>query len=331
MITAITGASGHVGANLVRALLDEGRKVRALVRKDRRAIEGLDIETVEGDLNDPASLMELCKGADVVYHCAAHISITTFDRDLVERTNIEGTKNLLSACMNRKVKRLVHFSSIHAFDSPASHETVDEDSPLCEGNSPGAYDRTKALAQIEVLSAVEKGLNTVIVNPTSVLGPYDYKISRMGATIMDMCLNRIPALPNGGFNWVDARDVAAGAIAAEKKGRNGQCYLLGGHWHHVKDVSAMLARITGNKTPRLVMPLWLCALASYGSLSWAHVRGVTPRFTPYAIKTIQRHRNISYGKAERELGYRSRPLEETLRDTIQWLKESGIMEQYADR
>lgn len=325
MVTAVTGASGHIGGNLVRALLDDGRHVRVLVRKDRRAIEGLDLETIEGDVLDPDSLRQLVKGADTVFHLAARISIVGPEGGLVERTNVVGVRNMVEACIEAGVRRLVHFSSIHAFDSAPRDEVVDESRPLCSGSQHQAYDRSKASGQRAVMDAVRRGLDAVIINPGGVIGPHDYKPSRMGSVVLDIYHRRLPALIDGGFNWVDARDVATGAIAAEKSGRAGECYLLTGHWVHIGELSYMIGRITGRKTPTFATPLWLAEIASYGSLAWGRLHGTIPKFTPGAIRSIRNHQRINHDKATRELGYAPRPFETTVRDTLDWFEKAGML------
>jgi dihydroflavonol-4-reductase len=300
--------------------------VRCLVRKDRRALEGLDVETVEGDIFDPASLRALMKGAGTVFHLAGRISIVGSEGGLVEKTNIGGVRNIVQACLDSKIDRLVHTSSIHAFNTHPNDVTIDETRELALGPAHMPYDRSKAGGQMAVQEGVARGLNAVIVNPGAVVGPFDFKVSRMGEVFLDICLSRLPALIDGGYNWVDARDVAAGAIAADKKGRTGQSYLLTGHWVHICDVSAIISRLTGRKTPMMAAPLWLAGFASYFSLAAGTLTGKTPKFTPGAIRSIQMHRHISHEKASRELGYAPRPFEETVRDTLEWFREAGMLD-----
>ena len=323
MDTAITGSTGHVGASLVRMILDGGRSVRVLVRNDLRAIEGLDVETTQGDVTDLDSLMKLTKGAKTVFHLAAKISIVGPEGGSVEKINVNGTRNVIEACRRNKVRRLVHFSSIHAYRSHPVTELIDETRPLALGTDEFVYDRSKALGQVEVLRAVADGLNAVIVNPAACLGPYDYKPSRMGEVLLDLYHNRYPALVDGGYNWVDARDVAWCALAAEKKGRTGQSYLASGNWYHVCDVARIIEKLYDRKTPCRATPMWLCMLPAYLVMGYSKVMNVTPKFTPYAMKTLKSHRIISHEKATRELGYKPRPIEETIRDTLEWFGSQG--------
>jgi dihydroflavonol-4-reductase len=325
MITAVTGASGHLGGNLVRALLAEGRTVRVLARSDRRALEGLDVRVVEGDIADPAAVRALLDGAETVFHLAGRISLVGAEGGLVEKTNVDGVRHVLRACRDAGVRRLVHFSSIHAFDTNPNDRVVDETRRLALGPRNAAYDRSKAEGQQAVLDAVKDGLDAVIVNPGAVVGPFDFKVSRMGSVFLDICHGRLPMLIDGGYNWVDARDVCEGAILAEKKGRRGECYLLTGHWVHICEVSRIIGRLTGRRTTQTAAPIWLAAAASWFSLGWGALSGKTPKFTPAAIRAIQSHRYISHEKAVRELGYQPRPFEETVRDTLEWFREAGLL------
>jgi dihydroflavonol-4-reductase len=326
MITAVTGATGHVGANLVRALLAKGRKVRVLVRNDFRAIEGLDLETVTGDVLDPDSLMKLCRGADTVFHAAARISIVGSEGGMVEKINVEGPRNVVEACLRNRVKRLVHFSSIHAYSSDPADHVIDETRQLALDEDEFPYDKSKAMGQREVLKGVERGLNAIIINPTAVLGPHDYKISRMGDVLLDIYNNRYPALIDGGYNWVDARDVVDCALAGEEKGRSGESYLASGTWRHICDISRIINEIYCIKTPRFATPMWVCTMPSYVVLGLSKIRKVTPKFTPHALRTLKSHRHISHEKATRELGYKPRPLEDTIRDTLDWFRQQGMID-----
>jgi dihydroflavonol-4-reductase len=326
MDVAITGATGHVGASLVRAILAQGRSVRVLARNDLRAIQGLDVEIITGDVLQPDSLMKLFKGVQTVFHLAAKISIVGSEGGMVEKINIEGTKNVIDACIKNGVKRLVHFSSIHAFSSHPKDEVIDETRPLATDKHEFYYDRSKAIAQMAVKDAVRRGLSTVILNPTGIIGPYDFKISRMGGVLLDIYHCRYPALIDGGYDWVDSRDVVACALAAETKGRDGESYLVSGHWYHVCDIAQSISEIYCKKTPRFATPIWLCSLPSYCVLALSKMRKVTPKFTPQALKTLQSHRYISHEKATRELGHRPRPVEDTIRDTLDWFKAQGVLD-----
>lgn len=326
MITAVTGASGHLGGNLVRALLAEGRTVRVLGRSDRRAFDGLPVQVVGGDLSDPRALRVLMDGASTVFHLAGRISIAGPEGGLVDRTNVQGVRNVLDAFRDSGARRLVHCSSIHAFDTRPTDQVIDETRALALGDHQAPYDRSKAEGQRLVLEAARQGLDAVVINPTAIVGPYDFKVSRMGSVFLDIYHGRFPMLIDGGYNWVDARDVARGALAAEQKGRAGESYLLSGSWVHICEVSRLIGRFTGRRTTTAAAPVWLASAASWFSLGWGRLLGVTPKFTPAAIVALQSHRQISHEKATRELGFSPRPFEETVRDTMEWFRQAGMLQ-----
>ena len=323
MTVVVTGASGHVGGNLIRELIAQGRQVKAVVYKDTRALEGLEVERINADVLDPDSLNEAFAGADVVYHLAALISITGSQGGRVERINVEGPRAVAAACLARGVKRLIHFSSIHAFQQIPQDEPLDETRPKEERETALTYDRTKALGEKEIRAAVERGLDAVIVNPTAVLGPHDYKPSRMGKVIFDLYRRKMPSLVPGGFDWVDVRDVVQGAIAAETKGRTGENYLLGGHFHSITELAALVEEITGVKAPGFTSPMWLARVGTPFVWLGCKMLGQEPLYTGESLRVLRESNHmVSHEKAEKELGYHARPLRETLETAIQWFQEA---------
>jgi dihydroflavonol-4-reductase len=257
MTVVVTGAAGHIGGTLVRALLARGRSVRALVHRDRRALHGLDVELVEGDVCDAVSLQRALDGAEVVYHAAARISLLVNEWPLLEAVNVVGTRNVVEACRRCGVRRLVHFSSIHALRQEPLDLPVDESRPLVESDGHPPYDRSKAAGEREVRRAIAQGLDAVILNPTAIIGPYDYRPSHIGAGLLALGRGRLPALVAGGFDWVDVRDVVEGALRAEERAPKGARYLLSGHWVSMRHLASMVEAITGVRAPRFVSPLGL--------------------------------------------------------------------------
>ncbi len=323
---AVTGASGHLGCNLVRALVASGRDVRALIHRSGASLDGALAERVRADTRDPASLERAFDGVDVVYHLAARISIGEDDPREVRAVNVEGTRNVAAACLARKVRRLVHVASIHALSPWPADQVVDETRTLSTKPSQSIYDLTKAEGLAAVEAAVARGLDAVSVLPSAILGPRDYAPSRMGRVILDLATGRLPALVAGGFDWVDVRDVVAGALAAERKGRRGERYLLSGKWEPVSHLAALVARASGRKAPGFVCPMGLARAAAPFALAWSRIAGTRPLFTPQALFALRHHVKISHAKAEAELGYAVRPLEETVRDTVAWFREAGMLE-----
>jgi len=321
VLTLVTGASGLVGSNLVRELLARGRKVRALVREDTRGLDGLDVEQVQGDLLDPPSLERAFLGIDVVYHSAALISLDSRDVDRLHETNVVGCGNAMDAALNSGVARLVHFSSIHAFSEFPVDAPIDETRPFLTRNEGIPYSHTKVGGQNAVQNAIERGLDAVVVNPTGIIGPYDFKLSPMGEVIRDLATGRLPALIPGGYNFVDVRDVVTSAISAETAGRTGECYILGGHFVTVKELAAVVEEVSGRPAPRLTCPMWLARFAAPFVETWGHMVGSRPKFTSASLQVLRSNGKVDISKAARQLGHSPRPLRKTVADTLAWQRE----------
>ncbi|MGO9666162.1 MAG: NAD-dependent epimerase/dehydratase family protein [Polyangia bacterium] len=325
-LVAVTGAAGHIGGNLVRGLLAQGRRVRALVREHTAGIDGLEVEVVRCDVTDAQACRRALAGASIVYHLAARISVGWDPPGPVEAVNLGGTRNVVEACLACGVERLIHFSSIHAFSADPTDSVIDESRPLVAADQPHllVYDRTKAEGERQVVAAVARGLDAVVVNPSSVIGPYDFGPSAMGEVLLDLYHGRFPALVGGaGFNWVDVRDVVASALLAECRGRKGEHYLLTGHWLSLVELARLWGKVSGAKIPRLVAPMGLARAAAPFAAAWARLWGRRPLFTSDSLRVLRNHRHISHACANAELAHNPRPLEETLRDTFQWFRQAG--------
>jgi dihydroflavonol-4-reductase len=318
---AITGASGLVGGNLVRALLVQERPIRALVHRDHRALDGLEVETVPADLTDPSSLERAFEGAEVVYHLASSISIRMDNWDELEQVNVAGTQNVVNACLRCGVGKLVFFSSIHAYRQEPFDLPLDEDRPLLTDNCIPPYERSKAAAERIARQAPDRGLATVIVIPTAILGPYDFRPSYFGQALGLLARGRIPALVHGGYDWVDVRDVVEGAMQAERLGRSGSRYILSGHWHSLRDVARIAARVTGKSAPKFTVPIWLAQLFQPIMAELAQLHSSQPLYTKAMLHAMRSNRQISHARAARDLGYAPRPFEQTLKDTLDWFAE----------
>jgi len=320
----ITGAAGHLGNVLTRELVARGEKVRALILpgEDSRSLQGLDIEKMDGDIMDLSSLEKAFQGIDTVYHLAAIVSISPGNEKILWDVNVEGTKNVLKAIQLSGVKQLVYTSSIHAITRPPHGIVIDENLPFEAQNPAGEYDSTKAAASIEVINAARQGLNAVIVCPTGVIGPHDYRRSEMGEMILSWMSSRVSFLIEGFFDFVDVRDVAIGHILAAQKGRPGQVYILSGErialvtmWRTVKD-------LVGTYATMIKIPFPLAMIAARISEVYYHLSNSRPRFTRYALETVTSNCTISYQKASHELGYQPRSLIVTLQDTVAWWLEN---------
>lgn len=317
---AVTGASGHIGANLVRELLGRGYQVVTLVRQSSRALEGLDVTRVDGDILDAQSLRRAFSGAEQVYHLAAYISIQTGEAEKLEMINVEGTRNVLEACQSEGVSSLVHFSSIHALELEPLDQPVTEENPLvAEGSGRVAdYDLSKARADRQVRQNDCQTLATRIIYPTAVLGPNDFKLSLFGQVITKLAHGKLPALVSGGFDWVDARDVAWGAIEAAEQGGDGDRYLLSGHYVSMPEVAAVIAELTGVPAPKLTCPAWLAGLFAPLMSGWARLSGETPLYTRDSLATLSANEVMSHARASREFNYQPRPFRESMADALQF-------------
>ncbi len=318
-ITVVTGASGHVGNTLVRALLGQGRRVRALIHAQAASLDGLNVERVDGDVLDPDSLARAFAGAEVVYHLAARISITGDQGGRVTAVNVEGTRNAARAALAAGARRFVHFSSVHAFDLEPLDTPIDEDAGRPGPKHP-AYDRSKAAGEAALREVIAEGLDATIVNPTGVIGPNDHEPSRMGRLIGLIGRRKIPAMTPGGFDWVDVRDVAAAAIAAETRGRTGVNYLLGGEWLSMDDVAAHAARAHGVAPPRFRSPMWAARLGAPFVTLAAKMARAEPLYTSEALHAVRANRQIDCTRARTELGHRPRPAAESIADAVAWAK-----------
>ena len=322
MTIMVTGASGHVGGNLVRRLLELGRPVRVLVHRSSAALEGLDVERRAGSVGDPESLERAFEGADVVFHLAGKISLIERERALVNDVNVVGVGNVVNACLAAGVRRLVHVSSIHAIAQTPLGTPMDEACPLVESQAP-CYDISKAGGQRAVQDGVRRGLDAVIVNPTGIIGPLDFEWSRMGHVLHQLYHGTLPALVRGGFDWVDVRDVVEGALAAMERGRTGENYILSGAYASVTDVAALWGKVTGRRMPSWASPMWAARLGLPFIALWSRLTGRPPLYTPASLEALRSNPDVRHDKAARELGYRPRPLEETLRDVLAWMTASG--------
>jgi dihydroflavonol-4-reductase len=320
----VTGATGHIGNVLVRKLLDSGEKVRALVWRgeDTTALRGLPVEQVQGDVLDPASLEAAMEGMENVYHLAGIISIMPGKSPFVWNVNVEGTRNVLAAAMRNGVRRLVYTSSIHALKRAPHGVIMNEDLGYDPDNPYGEYDRSKAAASMEVEKAARAGLDAVIVCPTGVIGPYDFRHSEMGEVLHDAADAKTMFYVDGAYDFVDVRDVADGLMLAARKGQRGESYLLSGHKMDVREMIESVRHVTGKAFASIKIPFGLAELAAKVTPIYYRLTKAKPRFTPYSLEVLHSNSDISHAKASRELGYAPRAFTETIADTVRWFFEN---------
>ncbi len=323
--TFVTGASGHVGANLVRELLRRGDAVRGRGRGDTAAIDGLDVERVHGELRDVAALERGLAGCDRLYHVAAFVSLRPGDQQQVFDVNVTGTKNILQAAERAGVARTVFCSSFGAVGHNPSGGPSDETHTVNPFETHLDYELSKAIAELEVHRAVHRGLDVRIVNPCGVVGPHDYKPSSVGQTILDFANRKMPAYVQGRFEFVAVKDVVAGHLLAMEKGKPGERYILSGGNFSLDEILDHLSTLCGVKKPKLRIPVAVM-------LPIAHVAGVfqrafdskkPPRFTPGTIKLLNGGKHADIGKARRELGFAPTPVLDAFTEAYEWFKARG--------
>ena len=327
-MVVVTGAPGHLGNNLVRLLLAEGYKVRcmALRGESLESLKGLDVEIVEGDVRDPSSLDRAVSGADIVYHLASVISLTPGHAHLLREVNVKGARNVAEACLRNGVRRLVYTSSIHALVEPPLGRAIDESQPCDPSRIKMAYSKSKAEGTLEVLEVVRSGLDVVVLYPTGMIGPYDFRPSEMGRVVLDYVRGKIPARVSGGYDFVDVRDVAYGHLLAARQGLPGEGYILSGEWISVDDLMEELSLIANVPMPKVRIPLPLAQAYAWAS-TWVSAKlGTRPLFTSDSLDTLRSNSLVTCDKARRYLGYRARPIRETLRDTVVWFREAGMLD-----
>jgi len=325
MEITITGASGHVGNVLCRRLVKEGHKVKVLIHEDKDDLASIGVEMIQGNLLDLTSLEHLCQSTEMVFHLAAKISIDEREKDLVYRTNFIGTQNLIKAAIAAGIKKFIHFSTIHALDPFPPDLELDETRPFIV-QTHMIYEQSKTESEKLVLESVKAGLNAVIITPTAIIGPYDHKPSFLGQALIKMYTNSLPMLVPGGYNWVDVRDVVDCAITAAEKGRIGERYLASGHYLSLKDLSKLISKVSGNKTPSFTGPTIIAKIGLPFIALYAKLRNEDPLYTSNSLEILKNsNRSISHAKASRELNYQPRSLEDTLRDTFDWFKINGLI------
>jgi len=316
----VTGATGHIGNVLVRLFNERSERVRAMVMpgEDPTPLNGLDVEIVEADVLDYQSLLKAFENIDVVYHLAGIISILPGKDHMVQAVNVTGTRNVIHAARTSGVHRLVYTSSIHALKRVPEGILIDETVPFDVEHAISSYDSSKASASLSVLTAVQDGMDAVIVCPTGVIGPFDFRLSEMGQLILD-CVDQKPMLyVDGAYDFVDVRDVAQGLILAGEKGRCGESYILSGERIEVLDIIKIVQEVLGTRLFSLKIPFSLARFSANLTPLYYRLTHGKPRFTSYSLATITANSNISHSKANLELGYRPRPLRESLTDTVRW-------------
>ena len=315
---AVTGAAGYVGINLVSRLRELGWSLRTT---DACPLYGVPLEGIEhviADVRDLDAMRAVFDGVEIVFHLAAHITLLAEDPEAWD-VNARGPGVVGAAALEAGVRRLVHCSSVHAFDLAQARPRLTELSPRSVSPSRPLYDRSKWAGEVALRDVVDKGLDATIVNPTGIIGPVDLGMSRMNAVIDAAARGHLPVVVHGGFDWVDVRDVAEGMVAAVDRGRTGENYLLGGNRASALHIGRLAAALNGHVGPVIAVP---GHVARWTAPTGEHIGRLfdSDVFTPASIGTLLDDPIVDHGKARAELGYRPRPLEDTVRDTVRWFE-----------
>ncbi|WP_028476679.1 NAD-dependent epimerase/dehydratase family protein [Nocardia sp. CNY236] len=321
MKVAVTGAAGYLGTNLLELLAARGHQITAIDRAIPAGTAASNITWVRGDVLDPSSMRTALAGAEIVYHLVAVITLADED-DLAWRVNTQGVRVVAEAARAVGARRLVHASSIHAFDQYRCGGRIDETALRSTDSRLPVYDRSKWAGEVELRAVIDRGLDAVVCNPTGVFGPLDYSkpLSRINRTLQDAARGRVLAMVGGGFDFVDVRDVAQGLLLAGERGRTGENYLLGGSMTSMVDVCRAAAAHGGSRGPMVTVPAKLLSvamplLAPIGRLVGSDI------LSKAALGAVTCAPIVDHGKAERELGYRPRPLDETVGDLVTFFRD----------
>jgi dihydroflavonol-4-reductase len=320
----VTGASGFLGSAIAAALRARGHAVRVLARASspRTNLNPTDV-VCEGDLRDRASLAAALKGARYLFHAAADYRLWARDPEEIRRSNVEGTRLIMEEALSAGVERVVYTSSVATLKLTDGALST-EDNPLADGEGIGVYKRSKVAAERLVEGMIQRdGLQAVIVNPSTPIGPRDVRPTPTGRIIVEAASGRMPAFVDTGLNLAHVDDVAAGHIAALERGRIGERYILGGDNVLLGDMLADIAWLVGRRPPTVKLPLTMLYPIAYGAEVLARLRGVEPFITSDGLRMARHHMFFDDSKARRELGYASRPYVEGLTDAIAWFRAHG--------
>ena len=326
----VTGATGFIGAAVVRALVKQGITPRVLVRRnsDRHNLEGLDLEIVEGDLADRPSLARAVNGVCVVYHLAADYRLWVRDPSSLYQINVEGTKSLMREAADAGVERIVYTSSVATLGINKDGTAADENTPVSAQDMVGHYKRSKYMAEERIRDLIHtEGLPVVIVNPSAPIGPDDIKPTPTGRMVLKAAQGAMPAFVDTGLNVAHVDDIATGHLLACERGEVGERYILGGENLTLAEILAEIARLIGRKPPKVKLPHSVLWPVAFMAESWARGRGqrTEPFLTLDALRMSKKRMFFSHEKAARHLGYRPRPAVAGFSDALDWFKERGYL------
>lgn len=327
----ITGATGHIGNVLVRRLAErypDDRLRLFLLRGERLdAFDGLTLELFYGDTRDAGAVRRAVRGCRLVFHLAGLIETAPRKPQRLFDVNVGGARNVVEACLAESIERLIFVSSIHALADLPPDQQIVETEIFPVPDLLGPYAQSKSEATAVVYEGIARGLPAVIIFPTGVIGPHDYKLSELGRMFRHLNkqgIFRYTMSFHGAYDFVDVRDVVEGMVQAAERGIPGQGYLLSGHRLTMRDMIDMTRDALGQKRARVsYLPNWIVRIGAWLVLAWCRLTGMEAFFTPYSVDVLSSNSNVSHEKATRDLGYQPRPPQETIADTLSWMKEHG--------
>ena len=323
MKALVTGATGFIGGNVVRALVMGGHQVKALVRPESTLInlEDTGVETALGDVTDRQSVASALDGCNAVVHCAAVYAFWSRTPHRIYEVNVEGTRNVLEEAGRAKVDRVVHTSTVSTVGFRRDRLATEEDHPD-PGELKGHYKKSKYMAEKVALEQAKLGLPVVVVNPTYPVGPWDVKPTPSGKVVVDFLKGRMPAYVNTGLNVVDVEDVARGHVLALERGKEGERYLLGNRNMLLEEVLRALADLTGSRAPRIRIPFWAAMAAGYfDGLVESGLMKREPAIPVEALKLARKPMFVDCTKAVNELGLPQSPVEGALEKAVKWFRD----------
>jgi dihydroflavonol-4-reductase len=323
----VTGATGFIGASLVRELLDQNCDVRALVRpgSDRRNLNGLDIELFEGDLSDRGSLEKGLAGCDTLFHAAADYRLWTSDPQAMYATNVQGTRNILESALRCGLSRVVYTSSVGTLGNPGNGTPGNEEMPVSFAEMVGHYKKSKFLAEREAESFIPRGLPLIIVNPSTPVGKLDIKPTPTGKIIVDFLNRKMPAYLDTGLNLIDVEDCAKGHILAARHGKVGAKYILGNQNMTLREIFGMLEGISGIPAPKVRLPYLPILIAAHINEAVSRLTCREPLIPLAGVQMAGKFMYFDSSKAIKELGLPQTPVRQALQKAIDWFYGAGYV------